>query len=93
MAQINKIINISFINLRGQTGFSIGKQLQIQQFILSHNIDICHLQESNIEEETFSSCAYITSNYEIIANNSVSKHWLSIRALAALALGLKIYTK
>ena len=32
------------------------------------------MQESHIDEDTFSSCEYITSNFEIIANNSQNKY-------------------
>ena len=62
------------MNLRAQTGMSMGKQLQIQQFIVDKRIDICHLQESHIDEDTFSTCDYITSNFEIFANNSLNKY-------------------
>ena len=62
------------MNLRGQTGLSLSKQLQIQQFILDKKIDICHLQESNIEDDTFSSCNFISSSFEILVNNSISKY-------------------
>ena len=74
MATPNNFINIAFMNLCGQTGLSISKQLQIQQFILENNIDICHLQESHVEEDTFSSCNYLASNFEVIVNNSSTKY-------------------
>ena len=66
LAASNDIINITFMNLRGQTGLSLSKQLQIQQFIIDKKIDICHLQESNIEDDTFTSCNLISSRFEIL---------------------------
>ena len=49
-------INIAFINIRGQTGLNLAKQVQLEDFIKQNRIDILHLQESNIEENTFSDC-------------------------------------
>ena len=65
-----KSLNIGYINLRAQTGFGLPKQLQVEQFLKSYKIDILHLQEAQILENTFEMCDFITSNYEIIANNA-----------------------
>ena len=65
-----KSLNIGYINLRAQTGFGPPKQLQIEKFLKFHKIDILHLQEAQIKEDTFEMCDFITSNYEIIANNA-----------------------
>ena len=65
-----KSLNIGYINLRAQTGFGLPKQLQVEQFLKSYKIDILHLQEAQILEKTFEMCDFITSNYEIIANNA-----------------------
>jgi exonuclease III len=73
MASLGSNITIGFINIRGP-GLSIGKQLEIQQFILDHRIDICHLQEINIDDDTFSSCTNLISNYEVIVNNNCNKY-------------------
>ena len=64
----------AFINIRGQTGLLISKQLQIEHFVKENNIDILNLQETNIENDTFSECNYLTSNYRIIVNNSQNKY-------------------
>ena len=48
-----KSLNIGYINLRAQTGFGLPKQLQVEQFLKSHKIDILHLQEAQILENTF----------------------------------------
>jgi exonuclease III len=65
---------VAYLNCRGQTGFSESKQLQIESFIKCYNIDILHLQESNVEDSTFSQCKFIISNFNIIQNNSPSKY-------------------
>ena len=68
-----KSLNIGYINLRAQTGFGPPKQLQIEKFLKFHKIDI-HLQEAQIKEDTFEMCDFITSNYEIIANNASNSY-------------------
>ena len=67
-------LRIGFMNIRGQSGLQIRKQVQIEAFVRRHDCDILHLQEANIESETFSSCDFISSNYNIFSNNSVSKY-------------------
>ena len=48
--------------------------MQIEQFIKDNNVDILHLQEVNIENDTFSECNTISSNFNIITNNSQNKY-------------------
>ena len=48
-----KSLNIGYINLRAQTGFGLPKQIQVEQFLKSYKIDILHLQEAQIWEDTF----------------------------------------
>ena len=67
-------LNIAFVNCKGQTGFNETKQFQIEHFLKSFDIDILHLQESHIEELTFQACNHISTNYQIITNNSSSKY-------------------
>ena len=73
MADTN-ILTIAFINVRGQSNLNESKQKQIEAFAKYNNCDIVHLQEAQIEEETFSNCEFITSSYNIIPNNSPSKY-------------------
>ena len=61
------------MNIRAQTGLNYAKQRQIEDFVRSNRIDILHLQESHVEEDTFLDCNYISANYDIIANNSLNK--------------------
>ena len=67
-------ITIAYLNCRGQTGLNISKQRQIEHFLQTHSIDILHLQESHLDEETFSQCNFISSNFNIIQNNSNTKY-------------------
>ena len=69
-----QILTIAYMNIRGQTGLSLSKQLQIQDFISQHQIDILHLQETDICDDTFSECKKICSAYNIISNNSPTKY-------------------
>ena len=59
---------------KGQTGFNESKQLQIEHFLRSCDIDILHLQESHLDELSFQTCSYISANYQILKNNSNSKY-------------------
>ena len=63
-------INVAFINCVGQTRFALSKQLEIQNYMRSHNIDILHLQECKIDDESFSECQYVRSNFNIFTNNT-----------------------
>ena len=67
------ILSISYINIRGHTGLNIDKQYQID-FIKVNNCDIIHLQEVNIESDTFSECSFIESNFSFITNNAENKY-------------------
>ena len=67
-------ITLAYMNIRGQTGLDEIKQVQIENFIKSYNIDILNCQEINISEDSFSNCDYITSSYDIITNNAQNKY-------------------
>ena len=69
-----KILTIGYINLRAQTGLPVSKQLQIETFLKQNNCDILHLQEANIDDESFSTCDYIQNSYNILENNSTTKY-------------------
>ena len=68
------MLKVGFMNIRGQTGLSDTKQLQIESFIIREKIDILHLQEINIVEDSFSSCNTISSGFNIISNNAANKY-------------------
>ena len=65
---------ISYLNLRGQTGLPVEKQFQVENFIKENHCDILHLQEAQIDEDTFSECNYIANNYSLISNNAENKY-------------------
>ena len=62
------------MNIHGQSNLTTVKQLQIQDFMKYKNVDVLHLQEIEIDEDTFSECDYISSYFNIISNNSVNKY-------------------
>ena len=66
------ILTLGYLNIRGQSGLSVVKQIQIQDFIKHHSCDILHLQESNIDADSFSTCDMVSSAYNIIQNNSTT---------------------
>ena len=61
-----KVLTIGYINIRGQSGLSIAKQLQIEAFAKSNNCDIINLQEAHLDSESFTSCDFIQNNFNII---------------------------
>ena len=61
---------VAHINCVGQSGLNLAKQLEIQSFLITNTIDILHLQEVRISDNTFAQCGYISSNYNIISNNT-----------------------
>ena len=67
---MNNIITIAYFNIRGQTKMNEAKQSQLEDMIRKYKIDILHLQEADIEENTFDTCPLICSSYDIIPNNS-----------------------
>ena len=68
------ILTVGYINIRGQTGLPVAKQLQIESFARHNGCDILHLQEANIVDETFRSCNFIQSSYNVIENNAPNRY-------------------
>jgi exonuclease III len=68
------ILSLAYMNIRGQTGLTITKQVQIESFLHTYKPDILHLQEIDISEDSFSSCDFINSSYNIICNNAINKY-------------------
>lgn len=60
------ILSISYLNIRGQTGLPIQKQLQIENLLKYSQTDILHLQETDVDQNTFKECSYISSNFYVI---------------------------
>ena len=74
MMDTTSTITIAYMNVRGQTGLDIAKQLQIENFLKSFKIDILNCQEINILEDSFSNCDHINSSYNLISNNAENKY-------------------
>ena len=70
---MNKL-TIGTINCQGQTKMTLGKQLQIQNHIQQHKIDILFCQETCTNEDTFENCSNIKDNYNIISNNTQNEY-------------------
>ena len=62
------------MNIIGQTGLNISKQVQIENFVKNYSIDILHCQEINILSDSFENCEFLNSSYEIISNNASNKY-------------------
>ena len=63
-------LNVSTLNIQGQSNLNPSKQQQMEDFVKHNKIDILHLQEIEISSNTFEMCKYICSTYNIIQNNS-----------------------
>ena len=74
MSQDCRYLNLAYFNIRGQTGLNLSKQLQIENFLKTNNVDIASCQEINIVKETFQDCDFINSSYNIISNNASNKY-------------------
>ena len=66
------MVKVAFINIYGQSGLSFQKLVELENFIQKYKLDIVGLQETNIDEDTFSECNYIYKNYFPIYNNNKS---------------------
>ena len=47
-------IVIAYINCVGQTKLPISKQLEIHSFVCTNKVDILHMQECRMDDDTFS---------------------------------------
>ena len=48
--------------------------MMIEAFIIREKLDILHLQEINISEDSFTNCKTISNGFSIISNNAVNKY-------------------
>ena len=67
-------LTVSYLNIRGQTGFPTEKQFQIENLLKFSSSDILHLQETHIDDDTFEQCSYIKANYCILSNNAANRY-------------------
>ena len=68
------ILTVALMNIHGQSGLNHAKQMQIETFLSHNDIDVLHLQEIDIVEDTFRNCNFISSSYNILTNNSPTKY-------------------
>ena len=54
----DNILTIALVNIHGQTGLSQPKQKQIETFLQKNDIDMLHLQEIDIVDDTFRNCIF-----------------------------------
>ena len=63
-------LTIGFLNIRGQTKFSKAKQKMIEESLKRENLDILHLQEVQIDDNSFDQCEFIQNQFQIVKNNA-----------------------
>ena len=63
-------LKIGFINIYGQTGFSSSKVLEFENVIEYNKLDVVCLQETDIDQNTFSECNILRKYIPIINNSS-----------------------
>ena len=78
MNTISSSITVAYLNIQGQTGLNLSKQRQIEEFLKHKDIDILNCQEINIDKESFNSCTYLTSRYNIFQNNATNKYGTAV---------------
>ena len=65
---------IESLNCRGQTCFTVSKQLLIQEFLKFYLIDILLCQETSVDNESFKTCDYILNKFSILKNNALNDY-------------------
>ena len=63
-------MTVGFITIHGQTKLPQTKQNQIEYLVKEYNVDILHMQETQIDESAFENNPFIANNFNIIFNNS-----------------------
>ena len=81
----NKFSTLAYLNVHGQSKLTESKQLQIEDFLKYNNVDVAHLQETDICDETFSNCNFISSSFNLISNNALNKYGTSSLVKTELA--------
>ena len=64
MNQEERILKIAYMNIQGQTNLPVKYK----------KIDILHIQEIEINDETFFDCNFLSTSYNILSNNSLNKY-------------------
>ena len=67
-------IVLAYLNIHGQSGLTLTKQKQIEDFLRRYKIDVLNWQEINTDDESFNQCTFLMYNYYILSNNAVNKY-------------------
>ena len=70
MSTENRALTVAFMNIQRQTKLPLTKQLQIEDFVKQNKVDILHIQEIEICEESFCDCNFLSESFNILSNNS-----------------------
>ena len=62
-------MKVAYLNTYGQSGLSNQKLLELENFIEYNRLDIVCLQETDIQENTFSGCSILDRFTPIVNNN------------------------
>ena len=79
-------LTVASMNCHGQSKLEVPKQLYIQNYLLTNNIDVLMCQETRIDDQTFEQCNFIRSNYNIIKNNAANSYGTSVLVHVNLSL-------
>ena len=71
-------MEVAFLNTYGQSGLSNQKLLELENFIEYNRLDIVGLQETDIQENTFSGCNILDRFTPIVNNNKSGYGTLSL---------------
>ena len=52
MSLKENILTLAYMNIRGQSGLNVVKQVQMEHFIKFYQVDVLNCQEINIDEES-----------------------------------------
>jgi len=63
-------MKVAFLNTYGQSGLSSQKLLELENFIEYNRLDIVCLQETDIQENTFSGCSILNRFIPVINNSN-----------------------
>ena len=62
-------MKVAFINTYGQSGLSSQKLFELENFLEYNRLDIVCLQETDIQDNTFSGCSILDRFTPIVNNN------------------------
>ena len=82
-------MKVAFLNTYGQSGLSSQKLLELENFIEYNRLDIVCLQETDIQENTFSGCSILNRFIPIINNSKSGYGTCTLCTVGTLSQSLK----